>query len=752
MAGPLYAAHVDAYRAAGWPSVLPMPPGAKTPPPKGYTGEGGIVPDDATYVTWKVENARGNIALRLPADIVGIDVDAYKPEGATSWALLNANLSPLPPTVRSTSRADGVSGIRLFRVPPGARFKSNPLPGIEMIQHHHRYVMVGPSVHPDTGTVYVWLDDTGDLRVVPIIGHRPGLPADWSDALAEGGTPPSWWPTSPKPAPRTTGNGHRPIVLGHHVHPWCAEVVTNAIDDMARGMSRHDTAVRATAKLVPQVHAGNPGAADALDEMHAAFVTAVADRSTEPQAEKEWADMVASADSKFSSTLAPHDPQHGGARTRERIDEPKVVMPDTAATLLPATFYDARPRLAHIRDAAYSRGRGADAVFACTLARVDARERPTTRLPAIVGSVASLNLFVVLVADSGVGKTTSNAVGGELVPFHRNADGTYEVHEAPIGSGEGLAELYMGPDSQAPPGKPAPRVMIRDRVYSYNDEGKAILDIGGRNGTITFATLRSAWSGALLGQSNAEAARTRRLPAHSYRLALSMGLHPSTAGALFADVEEGLAQRFLAFNASDPHIPDRAPPWPGPLDIARIGGLAEHLIVVDPDVAAEVRAHDLAVNRGTIVLPLNESHGYLQRLKIAALLGIIDGRHAVTVADWQLSGTVWDTSQAVKARSVALAVVATRERHQAGDRLAVQRELAIVGSREQRALDTMVRAIGRHVHKGHDDPCNRACLTRATPGASRALVAVDDAIAACVARGYIERVGAQFKPGDSRPT
>jgi hypothetical protein len=39
-------------------------------------------------------------------------------EGQKRWGAL-------PPTYRSTSRGDGVSGIRLYRVPPGIKFSEN---------------------------------------------------------------------------------------------------------------------------------------------------------------------------------------------------------------------------------------------------------------------------------------------------------------------------------------------------------------------------------------------------------------------------------------------------------------------------------------------------------------------------------------------------------------------------------------------------------------------------------------------------
>src|SRR6478609_2691842 len=103
------------YRAAGWLGTLHIPMGRKSPPPTGYTGYDGAWPTDAEAAIWS-----GNIGLRMPTDVIGIDVDDYESKhGASQLAEIEQRLCPLPPTWSSTRRGWGESRIRFYRVPDG---------------------------------------------------------------------------------------------------------------------------------------------------------------------------------------------------------------------------------------------------------------------------------------------------------------------------------------------------------------------------------------------------------------------------------------------------------------------------------------------------------------------------------------------------------------------------------------------------------------------------------------------------------
>jgi len=122
----IYAWGVGVYRDADWRGVLPIPAGKKTPPPKYFSGYDGRWPTDddiAGFIAKYPYNS--NLLLRLYYGDTALDIDAYRPKkGAQTLAVAESRWGPLPPTWRSTSRLDDpVSGIRLFKVPLGVRFK-----------------------------------------------------------------------------------------------------------------------------------------------------------------------------------------------------------------------------------------------------------------------------------------------------------------------------------------------------------------------------------------------------------------------------------------------------------------------------------------------------------------------------------------------------------------------------------------------------------------------------------------------------
>ena len=190
---PVYAAAYPVYRDRGW-APIKLRAATKWPPPAGFTGRGGVDPSGADCHAWAEEEPDGNIAIPLYADVIGIDVDDYDGKnGAKTLAEAEKRWGKLPYSPRSTSRDDGVSGIRLYRIPPGVelvdkiKFPELGLGGIEICQRHHRYVVGWPSVHDTTGAAYQWLgiDDT------PLDGppHYPGgipeLPAAWVEGLTK---------------------------------------------------------------------------------------------------------------------------------------------------------------------------------------------------------------------------------------------------------------------------------------------------------------------------------------------------------------------------------------------------------------------------------------------------------------------------------------------------------------------------------------------------------------------------------------
>lgn len=331
-----YGDTANAYYTAGWRGVLPLPPGTKTPPPGGYTGAGGAWPSGADVWTWAEDHATGNICLRMPPDVIGIDVDAYDDKhGAQTFAEANNKNQPLPPTWRSTSRGDRVSGIYLYRVPPGLAWPGELGPGVEIIQTRHRYAVAPPSVHPSTGRRYRWItpdgDTAGDGRV-PNVDELPDLPQDWIDALTGGRIAVDTTKATVDANDYTAWSTQN----AHHGAP-CGIVrvaKTRAINDMRDATaSRHDTGLRAAMHLARLSTEGHTGCGTALDALAEAFISSIttgaAARTTEA-GQAEWARIyngalaVIAADGQLAACDLPDPCAHplAGILPAQHLHEP----------------------------------------------------------------------------------------------------------------------------------------------------------------------------------------------------------------------------------------------------------------------------------------------------------------------------------------------------------------------------------------------------------------------------------------------
>jgi len=167
------------YVDGGW-HVLELPAGAKGPPATGRTGAAGVnmTPEEVKQAPWI-----GNIGLRMPADVIGIDVDAYR-GGLDTLTALIVELGALPLTWISHSGRDDGSGIRFYRVPPSMGWVTG-LAGIDIIQPGHRYAAVWPSTHPD-GRQYGWWDqaEAAPAEQPPAVEDLPDLPWSWVQHLS----------------------------------------------------------------------------------------------------------------------------------------------------------------------------------------------------------------------------------------------------------------------------------------------------------------------------------------------------------------------------------------------------------------------------------------------------------------------------------------------------------------------------------------------------------------------------------------
>lgn len=336
MATP-YTAAARSYFEAGW-SPIPLPHEEKSPVPDQFpsgtkvkfTGATGIYVTEEHLKAWlrakgranagRLSYAPGNIAIRLPAGIVGIDVDAYG-DKAGEKTLQTAELEwgALPPTWVSTSRDDGVSGIRLYRIPPGLKWPGQ-LPqggGVEIIRWDHRYCIVAPSIHDKTKTEYRWYRETdpedaddGVMRMVLAVDEIPDLPED-GEAGDESDIPwlPTEWVEGLTALREYKADEVNEELDGSALNKWLAErndpdapcshmrkmqtrwsvSVQKASDDGGA----HDEMRDAIWGCLNDAHAGHAGVIKVLAHLRSVFLKAVEGRRADAGAARsEWARAV----------------------------------------------------------------------------------------------------------------------------------------------------------------------------------------------------------------------------------------------------------------------------------------------------------------------------------------------------------------------------------------------------------------------------------------------------------------------------
>lgn len=302
-----------AYLNHGW-SPIPFPTGEKFPPATGYTGAAGDWVTAAHVHEWlngkrcKAGNlifAAGNIALRMPRNVIGIDVDAHSGKaGKETLKKAEKAWGKLPGTWSTSARA-WPSGIRLYRVPEGLSWpeslRKHHGGGVELIRWDHRYAMVAPSSNPDAaGAQYHWRKPNGSAGdsgeggfEFPDIDELTELPPSWVQGLtqgvAEGERAASaslnqdecrdWLDARP--------NGDLCAVMAATLTKYSRSVRTAGADGGA-----HDEARDGAWALVGDSAAGHVGIVKALSKLKDVFLGAVGERRGKRLAREEWARIV----------------------------------------------------------------------------------------------------------------------------------------------------------------------------------------------------------------------------------------------------------------------------------------------------------------------------------------------------------------------------------------------------------------------------------------------------------------------------
>lgn len=281
-----YVSAAEAYRAAGWMGTIPLGRGKKWPPPAAWTGYGAPYPTDRDVKQWVGEDIGfglgQNIALRMNSDpkgwdVVALDVDAYKGGHETMLTLIE-KLGPLPLTYSSSARfdTDPHGGHYFFRTLHVVSYLGEAGPGVDILNHHHRYAMVWPSTNPDyNNAVYRWRDPIGQVMPeghVPDVHDLAELPDPWRAHLTSKRERVIAASLTLAETDRWLGSCRTPT----NDYPVCG-VMRRGLDKAVRDLgdpkaSRHAVARDWTRALIGFGGEGHVGAAEVIEDLRAAFI------------------------------------------------------------------------------------------------------------------------------------------------------------------------------------------------------------------------------------------------------------------------------------------------------------------------------------------------------------------------------------------------------------------------------------------------------------------------------------------------
>lgn len=555
----------DIYRGAasrllseGW-SPLPLTgKGDKSkgdePVPTGFTGYVGIDPSVAQVAEWERTKPTHNIALRLPPDVCGIDVDDYVKgdevkRGLSTLAELEAKWGPLPATLMSTSRENG-SGIRFFRVPNGTRLANVAGADIDVIQRSHRYVVVAPSIHPE-GRQYRFIEqDSGVVLDEPWpIEDLPPLPDAWLQGLKRGEC------VDPKDA--ATDEQVAAFGLEHtrsdapHMLAGLQGLLRSVRE--TKGKGRHDTLVHCVTQAMCEVVAGAYTLEEACEVLS-----------------EWWRDVMDDPDriaanphtgcSEFSLAIAWAIPQaktdaERVAAIRHKIDADPLSGIDTVDRSVMAfelwSPTDVRPRpvphpaLFHgiigefaLEAAQYSEADPV-AIFAQVLTMYGVAANRSAYVLAGNNKHTAALFVLIIGATAKARKGTSGAVARAFMS--KVAPDVFERRLSGFGSGEAIIAELAGVDG----GDAGPRDI---RALIYENEFGGLLSAAGRQGATISETIRNAWDLEPLANRTRS---TGNIVATDYHLGAIGHITEAEFRSKLTgtDVHNGMVNRWLMFNA-----------------------------------------------------------------------------------------------------------------------------------------------------------------------------------------------------------
>lgn len=275
-----------------------------------------------------------------------------------------------------------------------------------------------------------------------------------------------------------------------------------------------------------------------------------------------------------------------------------------------------------------------------TLVRIAAASHPIT-VDAGLGPTP-LNLFLVLVGDSGMGKDTlisksANAYAMERTGFPQ------ESVKKPLGSGESIVSAFVPPviDKDDPAPDPNPRVLfVEEEITNAETLMK-------RDGSTLRGNILKLWTGGDFG--NATKTSLDTVAGGTYSTGVIIGAQRGKLGALLGNPDDGLPHRFLWTELVDPNrswLESGHSPMLETVQFPKAGTVIHACDAAQKLVA--IRSH-LRLTKG--YTGRFDSHLVLARIRLAASLAILRGhaqRQGITDDDWRRAGVLVEYSRKVR--------------------------------------------------------------------------------------------------------
>lgn len=335
---------------------------------------------------------------------------------------------------------------------------------------------------------------------------------------------------------------------------------------------------------------------------------------------------------------------------------------------LPESFWSSRPILNHIWRKATHHKSAPDAVLNAVLAHMSARmphkvlidtgslwAMPLHHYAGIIGFPGRIKSAAIETAHRGT-EYTYSAHGGLTTGVPNALTGGADLVTVSDPTGQGLLAAYMETTSIPPP-ENAPKgtkprtelIQVRHNALLEKREGHSLIQAFTEKGAKLPDMLRSMWSGERAAQDNATRELRRVLDPGTYAFAMCVVIQSE----IFADFNTkeqlamGTPQRFLLSLATIEKRPEGRVDDPGPIPVTLP---PQGTTVTVCDEVERLIAHE--IDRRTWNDPddhirTEEAHMPGVTARVAGLLALLDHRAEVTIDDWLLAKTMFDTSLAI---------------------------------------------------------------------------------------------------------